>query len=66
MKCMWISSWFYELYSKCFHVVNKSMDEKFNLQLFAGEKTEDPTAKKQSDAKSKGQVGKSQEINYWA
>ena len=63
MKCMRISSWFYERYNKYFHVVHKSMNEKFDLQLFAGEKTEDPTAKKQSDAKGKGQVGKSQEIN---
>ena len=35
----------------------------FDLQLFAGEKTEEPTAKKRADAKKKGQVGKSQEIN---
>lgn len=35
----------------------------FDLQLFNGEKTEDPTAKKQSDARNKGQVAKSQEMN---
>ena len=38
----------------------------FNLQLFAddgGEKTEEPTAKKKSDARNKGQVAKSQELN---
>ena len=35
----------------------------FDLQLFNGEKTEDPTSKRKSDAKKKGQVGKSQEIN---
>ncbi|WP_019553180.1 flagellar biosynthesis protein FlhB [Propionispira raffinosivorans] len=63
MKCMRISSLFYELCNKHFPVANKSIDKKFDLQLFAGEKTEDPTAKKQSDAKNKGQVGKSQEIN---
>ena len=34
----------------------------FDLQLFA-EKTEEPTAKKRADAKKKGQVGKSQELN---
>ena len=38
----------------------------FDLQLFAddgGEKTEEPTAKKKSDARDKGQVAKSQELN---
>lgn len=36
----------------------------FNLQLFAeGEKTEEPTAKKREDARKKGQVGRSQELN---
>ena len=35
----------------------------FDLQLFAGEKTEEPTAKRKADARKKGQVGKSQEIN---
>ena len=38
---------------------------KFDLQLFAegGEKTEEPTAKKRSDARNKGQVARSQELN---
>lgn len=35
----------------------------FDLQLFAGDKTEEPTAKKRSDAAKKGQVGRSQELN---
>ncbi|MBP5199377.1 MAG: flagellar biosynthesis protein FlhB [Schwartzia sp.] len=38
----------------------------FDLQLFAddgGEKTEEPTGKKLSDARNKGQVAKSQELN---
>ncbi len=38
----------------------------FDLQLFAddgGEKTEEPTGKKLSDARDKGQVAKSQELN---
>lgn len=35
----------------------------FDLQLFAGEKTEDPTAKRKADARKKGQVGRSQEIS---
>ena len=37
--------------------------EPFDLQLFAGEKTEAPTSKRQADARKKGQVGKSQEIS---
>lgn len=39
------------------------LDFQFDLQLFAGEKTEEPTAKRREDARKKGQVGKSQEIN---
>lgn len=36
----------------------------FDLQLFAeGEKTEQPTSKKRTDARKKGQVAKSQELN---
>ena len=36
----------------------------FDLQLFAeGEKTEEPTSKKREDAKKKGQVARSQELN---
>ena len=36
----------------------------FDLQRFAdGEKTEEPTAKKRSDARKKGQVGKSQDLS---
>lgn len=35
----------------------------FDLQLFAGEKTEEATPKRQADSRKKGQVGKSQEIN---
>ncbi|MBR2214270.1 MAG: flagellar biosynthesis protein FlhB [Selenomonadaceae bacterium] len=36
----------------------------FDLQLFAeGEKTEEPTSKKRADARKKGQVAKSQELN---
>ena len=37
---------------------------RFDLQRFAdGDKTEEPTAKKRSDAAKKGQVGKSQELS---
>lgn len=39
------------------------IDFAFDLQLFAGEKTEDPTAKRKQDALKKGQVGRSQEIS---
>ncbi|MDD3114677.1 MAG: flagellar biosynthesis protein FlhB [Anaerovibrio sp.] len=39
------------------------VDFAFDLQLFAGEKTEDPTAKRKQDALKKGQVGRSQEIS---
>ena len=35
----------------------------FDLQRFDGEKTEEPTAKKRSDARNKGQVARSQELN---
>lgn len=35
----------------------------FDLQRFDGEKTEEPTAKKRLDARKKGQVAKSQELN---
>ncbi len=37
--------------------------DKFDLQLFAGEKTEEATPKRQSEARQKGQVAKSMEIN---
>jgi len=41
------------------------LEEKFfDLQRFAeGDKTEEPTAKKRRDARKKGQVAKSQELN---
>lgn len=35
----------------------------FDLQLFAGEKTEEPTAKRQQEARSKGQIPRSVEVN---
>ncbi len=35
----------------------------FDLQLFSGEKTEQPTGKRLADARNKGQVAKSVEIN---
>ena len=57
MRCMEISTQPSEFYDNRFF---------FDLQLFAddgGEKTEEPTAKKKSDARNKGQVAKSQELN---
>lgn len=38
---------------------NKFHSMSFDLQRFAGEKTEDPTAKRQSESRQKGQVAKS-------
>ncbi len=35
----------------------------FDLQLFSGEKTEDPTSKRKADSRQKGQVAKSMELN---
>lgn len=39
------------------------VDFVFDLQLFSGEKTEEPTGKKLSDAREKGQVARSQELS---
>lgn len=42
---------------------SSSLDVVFDLQLFAGEKTEEPTSKRLSDARNKGQVAQSQELS---
>ena len=55
MKCM-------EIYHSRYALSNRS-GFAFDLQRFAGEKTEEPTAKKRADARKKGQVARSQEIN---
>ena len=55
MKCMDIYHLRYAPSNRCAFV--------FDLQRFAGEKTEEPTAKKRADARKKGQVGRSQEVN---
>ena len=55
MKCM-------EIYHSRYALSNSS-GFAFDLQRFAGEKTEEPTAKKRADARKKGQVARSQEIN---
>lgn len=56
MKCM-------EIYHLRYASSNRATFV-FDLQRFAGgEKTEEPTAKKRADARKKGQVGRSQELN---
>ena len=56
MKCM-------EIYHLRYAPCNRGLFA-FDLQRFAGgEKTEEPTAKKRADARKKGQVGRSQELN---
>lgn len=59
MRCMETSPSPYGQYNKKY----RPPLFQFDLQLFAGEKTEEPTAKRKADARKKGQVGKSQEIN---
>lgn len=54
MKCMETSPWYCEPFDRKFV---------FDLQLFAGEKTEDPTSKRKSDARAKGQIPRSQELS---
>ena len=56
MKCMEISLWRWKPCNRAGFV--------FDLQRFAGDdKTEEPTSKKRSDAKQKGQVGRSTEMS---
>lgn len=56
MKCMEISPWRWKPCNRAAFV--------FDLQRFAGDdKTEEPTSKKRSDAKKKGQVGRSTEMS---
>lgn len=64
MRCLETYMLFYDLSVR--PSKKNLLDQKdfiFDLQLFNGEKTEDPTSKRKSDARKKGQVGKSQEIN---
>ena len=55
MKCM-------EIYPSRYAPSNRRAFV-FDLQRFAGEKTEEPTSKKRADARKKGQVARSQELN---
>lgn len=62
MKCMGISA------LPCAHSSSVEWEERLpfalDLQLFAdGDKTEEPTSKRRSDAKKKGQVGRSTELS---
>lgn len=58
-----MSPWRCELCNRRELNTDSRLDFQFDLQLFAGEKTEEPTAKRREEARKKGQVGKSQEIN---
>ncbi|MBR4904317.1 MAG: flagellar biosynthesis protein FlhB [Selenomonadaceae bacterium] len=60
MKCMQI----FPLHSKPSRLEEDIFtDFVFDLQRFDGEKTEEPTSKKREDARKKGQVARSQELN---
>ncbi|WP_110953256.1 flagellar biosynthesis protein FlhB [Anaerosinus massiliensis] len=63
MKCMEIFILYYGRWDKSQSQDKANRYFDFDLQLFNGEKTEEATPKKKADAKKKGQVGKSQEIN---
>jgi len=51
------------LFSTEVEIKTLSTIHNFNLQLFAGEKTEEATPKRKEEARGKGQVAKSMEIN---
>jgi len=59
MKCTRISP----LHSKPSSLDDELKIFVFDLQRFDGEKTEEPTEKKRQDARKKGQVARSQELN---
>lgn len=59
MKCTRI----FPLPSKPFPLEDDYKNFVFDLQRFDGEKTEEPTSKKREDARKKGQVARSQELN---
>jgi flagellar biosynthetic protein FlhB len=56
---------FFECYpsSRSISLRNSHQKVSFNLQLFSGEKTEEATAKRKGEAREKGQVPKSMEVN---
>lgn len=53
----------FPLHSNHCHLDDDPKNFVFDLQRFDGEKTEEPTAKRRADARKKGQVGRSQELN---
>ena len=59
MKCTQI----FQSHSKPLHLDDDLKNFVFDLQRFDGEKTEEPTQKKRDDARKKGTVAKSQELN---
>ena len=60
MRCTEIFRW----QSKQWREAEPTLELTFDLQLFAeGDKTEQPTDKKRRDARKKGQVARSQELN---
>ncbi len=62
MGCIKIFSGFFPCSNKAqLQPFSKSIS--FDLQLFAGEKTEEATAKRKGEARQKGQVAKSTEVN---
>ncbi len=62
MGCIKMFSRFYRFSSKA-RSEHSSSVLLFDLQLFAGEKTEEATAKRKGEARQKGQVAKSMEVN---
>lgn len=62
MGCIKIFSDFFP-YSSKIELQQYSGDFSFDLQLFAGEKTEEATPKRKGEARQKGQVAKSMEVN---
>lgn len=64
MKCMEIFMFFCKPWNRNQWIKPQTgIQVFFDLQLFNGEKTEEATPKRRADARKKGQVGKSQEIN---
>ncbi|MGN0940107.1 MAG: flagellar biosynthesis protein FlhB [Selenomonadaceae bacterium] len=53
----------YQSFSEISHSIDRLDDFRFDLQLFAGEKTEKPTSKRMSDARAKGNIPRSQELS---
>ncbi|VBB08079.1 type iii secretion system substrate exporter [Lucifera butyrica] len=53
----------YTIFWQSLHRKKNFQFQGFDLQLFNGEKTEEPTSKRKNEAREKGQVAKSSEIN---